>query len=65
MAKNYSYKTNTATTLRANGMLNVKDLTIDINGEIKSIAELLNNFADCNVQLTIKTVNEQDLTDEE
>lgn len=61
---NYSYKVSTTTTLKATGILDTKELTINIDGEDKPIADLLADFHNEAVTMTVKVGTEKDLSEE-
>lgn len=62
MAKTLTYKKSTTTTLKAMGLLDLSDNTID-TGEsgIISIADLLADFDDNIIELSLKIKNDEEL----
>ena len=61
MAKAFSYKKSTSINLKACGMVDIARGVIEIDGEEKSILELLKDFDGLVTELGAKVKDEQDL----
>lgn len=61
MSKNLTYKKSTTTALKACGILDIINGTIDINGTEKKILSLLKDFEGAEVELTVKVKDEEEL----
>lgn len=61
VAKNFSYKKQQAVTLKASGLLNIDDFTIEIDGEDKDVKTLLRDFDGSEVILTVQTKVDEEL----
>jgi hypothetical protein len=63
MASNYKYTRSTTTTLKVAGLVNVQDGTIEVDGEVKKIIELLKDFDSEEIELTAKIKTDEDLSE--
>lgn len=63
MAKTFEYKRTTVSKLKAIGTLDVSKMTIDIDGEEKSIKDLLADFNGTDITLAVQVKSEEDLED--
>lgn len=66
----FKYKKTQTIDLKAEGFIDVKNMTIEVDGEQKNITTLLSDFDGCFVSLNVKTKDEVELeepteTDEE
>lgn len=61
MAKKFSYKKTITTKLQAIGLIDTDKLTIEAEGETKSLAELLKDFNGTTVTLSIQVKEEEDI----
>ena len=60
---NFTYKKVETTSMKVAGILDINEdiITIDVDGEEKSLATLLSAFLGGNIEINIKTKNEEDL----
>ena len=61
MSKTLVYKQTTQTLLKAIGFFDKENMTIEIDGEAIPLAELLNDFADNDIELSVKISNVEEL----
>jgi hypothetical protein len=61
MAKEFSYKKTTTTKLQAIGVIDTDKLTIDVEGDTKSIADLLKDFNGATVTLAVQVKEEEEI----
>ena len=61
MSKNLVYKQTTQTMLKAVGFFDKENMCIEIDGDAISINDLLDNFANKDIELSIKISNSEDL----
>lgn len=61
MAKEFTYKKTTTTKLQAIGLMDTDKLTIEVEGETKSLAELLKDFNGTTVTLSVQVKEEEDI----
>ena len=63
MASNFNYKRTTQTTMKVAGILDILRMTIDVDGETKSLATLLSPFQGTAIDLNVKVKDEEELED--
>lgn len=63
MAKTFEYKRTTVSKLKAIGVIDTDKMTIDIDGEEKSIKDLLADFNGTDITLAVQVKSEEDLED--
>lgn len=61
MSKNLTYKKSTTTALKASGILDIVNGTIDIDGVEKKVLSLLKDFDGAEVELSVKVKDEEEL----
>lgn len=61
MSKNLVYKQTTQTMLKAVGFFDKENMCIEIDGDAISINDLLDKFANKDIELSIKISNSEDL----
>lgn len=61
MAKEFSYKKVTTTKLQAIGMFDADNLTIDVEGETKTLKDLLKDFNGTTVTLAVQVKQEEEI----
>jgi hypothetical protein len=61
MAKELKYTKTTVTKLQAIGELNIEDMTIEVEGEVKKLPELLKDFNTTTVNLTVQVKEEEEI----
>ena len=61
MSKNLVYKQTTQTMLKAVGFFDKEHMCIEIDGDAISINDLLDKFANKDIELSIKISNSEDL----
>ena len=61
MASNFNYKRTTQTTMKVAGILDISRMTIDVDGETKSLATLLSPFQGTAIDLNVKVKDEEEL----
>jgi len=59
--KNPKYTRNTTTKLTASGILNTEKCTLEIDGDIMGLSTLLSDFNDCEVEISMEVVEEEEL----
>lgn len=57
----FQYKKTQTINLKAEGFIDIKNMTIEVDGEIKNISTLLSDFDASFVSLNIKTKEETEL----
>ena len=57
----FSFKVTTTKKLKACGMLDLSNMTIEINGEDKKISTLLSEYDGCEISLSVDIKNEEEL----
>jgi hypothetical protein len=65
MAKNLVYKKQESVILKVIGLLDIDRMTIDVEGEEKSIKTLAQDFDGTEVELTLKIKNDVELDEPE
>lgn len=50
----FSYKRTTTTAMKAVGSLDVENMTIEIDGDVKKLSTLLSEFNGCEIELDVK-----------
>lgn len=63
MAKNLSYKKQQSLTLKATGVIDIENMSIEIGDECKSIKSLLRDFDGCETALTLQVKSDEELDD--
>lgn len=58
---NFVFKVTTTKKLKATGMLDLENMTIEINGEDKKLSTLLSEYDGYEVNLTVDVKSEEDL----
>lgn len=58
---NFVYKKTETTAMKVAGIIDADKMTIDVDGEEKSIATLLSDFNGGCVEINVKTKNEEEL----
>lgn len=64
MAKAFEYKKTTISKLKAIGTIDTDNMTIDIDGETKSIKSLLEDFNGADVTITCAVKTDEDLAED-
>lgn len=59
--KSFTYKKTETTSMKVIGILDTGRMTIDVDGEEKSLATLLSDFNGGCMEISIKTKNEEEL----
>lgn len=59
--KSFTYKKTETTSMKVIGILDTDRMTIDVDGEEKSLATLLSDFNGGCMEINIKTKNEEEL----
>lgn len=57
----FQYKKTQTINLKADGFIDIKNMTIEVDGEVKNISTLLSDFDGSFVSLNIKTKEETEL----
>mgnify|MGYP003275722137 CR=1 FL=1 len=60
---NFVYKKTETTAMKVAGIIDADKMTIDVDGEEKSIATLLSDFNGGCVEINVKTKNEEELAE--
>lgn len=60
---NFSYKKTTTTAMKVAGIIDIDNMTIDVDGEVKKLATLFADFNGGGVELNVK-IKEEDELDE-
>ena len=60
---NFVYKKTETTAMRVAGIIDTDKMTIDVDGDEKSITTLLSDFNGGCVEINVKTKNEEELTE--
>ncbi len=63
--KNFTYKKTETTSMKVIGILDTDRMTIDVDGDEKSLATLLSDFNCGEIEINIKTKSEEDLVEPE
>lgn len=58
---NFTYKKTTQTSMKIAGIININEMTVDIDGDKKSLSTLLKDFDESNVEINVKIKNEEEL----
>lgn len=61
--KNFTYKKTETTSMKVIGILDTDRMTIDVDGDEKSLATLLSDFNCGEIEINIKTKSEEDLVE--
>lgn len=63
--KSFTYKKTETTSMKVIGILDTDRMTIDVDGDEKSLATLLSDFNGGEIEINIKTKCEEDLEEPE
>ena len=60
---NFLYKKTEVTSMKVAGILDIDEnaITVEIDGEDKNLATLLSDFVGSNIEINVKTKNEEEL----
>lgn len=60
---NFLYKKTEVTSMKVAGILDIDEnaITVEIDGEDKNLATLLSDFVGANIEINVKTKNEEEL----
>lgn len=61
MANAFSFKEVTTKTMKISGMIDIDNMTVDIDGDIKKLSTLLSVFNGADVDIQVKIKSEEEL----
>lgn len=60
MSKNFVYEKTVTTKIKATGLLNLANGTIEVDGEEKKMSSLFSDFDDCEVVITMQISDKEE-----